>query len=51
MKSLTLVDWTGLVETELFAQTYKSDRALTAAVKEPASVSRSMMRAMDAAIP
>jgi len=24
MKFLTLADWTGLVETELFAQTYKS---------------------------
>jgi len=24
MKFLTLVDWTGMVETELFAQTYKS---------------------------
>ena len=24
MKFLTLADWTGMVETELFAQTYKS---------------------------
>jgi hypothetical protein len=24
MKFLTLADWTGIVETELFAQTYKS---------------------------
>ena len=24
MKFLTLADWTGMIETELFAQTYKS---------------------------
>ena len=24
MKSLSLADWTGIVETELFAQTYKT---------------------------
>jgi len=27
MKFLTLADWTGLVETELFAQTYKRPEA------------------------
>jgi len=30
MKFLTLADWTGLVETELFAQTYKSYGLATA---------------------
>ncbi len=29
MKFLTLADWTGMVETELFAQTYKSDGLAT----------------------
>ena len=30
MKFLTLADWTGMVETELFAQTYKSYGLATA---------------------